>query len=717
MPDWFPPLPFARPGVLLLALPVAWAFARFGRTGDRRTDGLRGVLAGLLIAAAAGPVWDRSGEGLDVVLVLDRSRSMPAGAADLRELVASVEAARGDGDRVGVVTFGATAAVERAPAEAAALGEFARPVDADGTDLNAALHLALDLADPLRPARVVVLSDGEANGPDPRDAARRARAAGVPVDVRPFPVARAGDAAVTALSVPPAAAPGEPVAVGVTLFSPEPATGTLALSREAAGGGRRVEIGSRRVELPAGVSRARFRDAAPASGFHVYTADLFVPGDARRGNDRGEAGLRVDAPRRLLVLTGESETSRESADAFAAAFTAAGFPTDVRPAADAPLTQDALDAYGAVALPDVAADELGRRKLARLAQFVTDLGGGLLMTGGRNAYAAGGYAESPLEPLLPVDLDPRDDADRERTAIVVALDRSGSMAVSAGGGRTKMDLANDGAAAALGVLNRGDWAAVIAVDTGPEAFLPLTELDEPGGLSARPGGGAGPRHPQQRGRDLRRRGPRGGRGRTGRCRRPRRQARHPLRRRRRRAKPGRLRGPARPAEKSRGDRQRDRAGHPGRPGRLAAGRSGGGRRRDGPVHRRPAGAPPAVRPGRAGGHHRRLPHGRNPGRHPRRVRPRGGAGGGVGRRGLPGGRRVRPVRRGGRGERDGADPRRLRRPPRGGVVPRGGAGRGADVPRRRAGRRAGRGVGPGCRGSSLRTAGGCWAGATPGRRS
>ncbi len=484
MPDWLPPPPFARPSVLLLALPVAWAFVRFGRTGDRRTDALRLVVAGLLVAAAAGPVWDRSGEGLDVVLVLDRSRSMPASAADLRELAASVEAARGEGDRVGVVTFGGTAAVERTPAEAAVLGEFARPVDADGTDLNAALHLALDLADPRRPARVVVLSDGESNGPDPRDAARRARAAGVPVDVRPFPAARAGDAAVTALTVPDSAAPGEPVAVGVTLFSPEPAAGTLSLSRREPGGAA-VPIGKRRVALPAGASRVRFRDAAPANGFHVYVAELSVPGDGRRGNDRGEAGLRVDAPRRALVLTAaDGETSAMSGEALAAAFAAAGIPTDVRPAAEAALTQDSLDGYGLVALADVPADALGRRKLARLGQFVTDLGGGLLTTGGRRSYAAGGYAESPLEPLLPVDLDPRDDADGERTAIVVALDRSGSMAVPAGGGRTKMDLANDGAAAVLAVLNRGDRAAVLAVDTAAEAFLPLTELGEPGGKTA-----------------------------------------------------------------------------------------------------------------------------------------------------------------------------------------------------------------------------------------
>lgn len=121
--------------------------------------------------------------------------------------------------------------------------------------------------------------------------------------------------------------------------------------------------------------------------------------------------------------------------------------------------------------------------MVRLVRFVEELGGGLLMTGGRDSYAAGGFYGSPLDPLLPVTMDLREDAEKERSAIVVALDRSGSMAApvgeaggAAGGGLKKMDLANEGAAAAVGVLSRGDRAAVLAVDTRSEAVVPLTEI-------------------------------------------------------------------------------------------------------------------------------------------------------------------------------------------------------------------------------------------------
>ncbi|MFH5805932.1 VWA domain-containing protein, partial [Alienimonas sp. DA493] len=480
-------LPFVRPALLLLALPVGWAWFRFGRTGDPRTDALRGILAGLLVAAAAGPVADLSGEGTDVVLVLDRSRSMPADDAALAELVRNVDAARGPGDRVGVVTFGGRPAAERPLSAAGATGEFLLPIDADGTDLNAALHLALDLTDPRRPARLLALSDGEATGPDPRDAARRARAAGTPIDVRPFPAVGTGDAAITALTLPASAAPGEPIAVGVEFFSPAAGRGRVSLARREPGGPA-TPIASREVDLPAGRGRVRFRDVAPADGFHLYAATLETPNDPRAENDRGEAGLRIDAPRRVLLLREPTADGTPGGERLARALAAAGLETDVAAPADRPLTQDSLDPYGAVILDNVPASSLGRRKMTALVRFVEDLGGGLLTTGGRNSYAVGGYFESPLDPALPVSMDLRDDARRERSAIVVALDRSGSMAVPVGdadgGGRTKMDLANEGAAAAVAVLSRGDRAAVLAVDTAAEAIVPLTEIDAGAGRVA-----------------------------------------------------------------------------------------------------------------------------------------------------------------------------------------------------------------------------------------
>jgi hypothetical protein len=63
-------------------------------------------------------------------------------------------------------------------------------------------------------------------------------------------------------------------------------------------------------------------------------------------------------------------------------------------------------------------------------------------------------------------------------AMAVVLDRSGSMAVPAGDGRTKMDLANLGTCAAIDTLGPFDEVGVIAVDSAPHVISPLTAASD-----------------------------------------------------------------------------------------------------------------------------------------------------------------------------------------------------------------------------------------------
>src|SRR5262249_4749841 len=70
-------------------------------------------------------------------------------------------------------------------------------------------------------------------------------------------------------------------------------------------------------------------------------------------------------------------------------------------------------------------------------------------------------------------------------AIVVAMDRSGSMAVSVGGGRTKMDLANLAAAQTLDMLTPIDEFGVVAVDSVSHIIADLRKVDDPASIRNR----------------------------------------------------------------------------------------------------------------------------------------------------------------------------------------------------------------------------------------
>jgi len=61
-----------------------------------------------------------------------------------------------------------------------------------------------------------------------------------------------------------------------------------------------------------------------------------------------------------------------------------------------------------------------------LAAYV-NRGGSLAMVGGDSSFVLGGYADSPLAPVMPVTMKPPQHKERKR-ALILVMDKSGSMA-------------------------------------------------------------------------------------------------------------------------------------------------------------------------------------------------------------------------------------------------------------------------------------------------
>ena len=101
---------------------------------------------------------------------------------------------------------------------------------------------------------------------------------------------------------------------------------------------------------------------------------------------------------------------------------------------------------------------------------------GLFMTGGRSSFAVGGYYKSPLDDIMPVTMEQRQEIRKSQVAVVVVLDRSGSMSMTIHDGRTKMDLANLGTAEVFKLLAPTDFFSAIAVDSTPHIVIPLSPV-------------------------------------------------------------------------------------------------------------------------------------------------------------------------------------------------------------------------------------------------
>lgn len=223
-----------------------------------------------------------------------------------------------------------------------------------------------------------------------------------------------------------------------------------------------------RKKVSAGLNRLTFRDLAGKPGSLAYQLRVAGRGDDPvPENNVARILVGVAGTKPILHLT-PGPTS-----GLTALLRAGGLSVIAGPPEEFELSPAELSGYSAVILENIPAEQLGQRGMETLAEWVKATGSGLMVTGGKNSYGQGGYYKSPLEPILPVSLELRQEHRKFAVAIVVVLDRSGSMAVGVPGGKVKMDLANLGTANVLDMMGTNDEFGCIAVDTLPHTIANL----------------------------------------------------------------------------------------------------------------------------------------------------------------------------------------------------------------------------------------------------
>ncbi|HEV8322163.1 MAG TPA: VWA domain-containing protein [Myxococcota bacterium] len=494
-------LVFARPWALwlLLLVPLAAALS----IGGGRTDHSRGrrVLTAafrifiivLVALAAAEPRMELRRDRVALVFVVDHSDSI-----DDKELkwagkyVGDAAAGLMPNDMAGVVVFGehATIAVPvdkmgvdtagRAEALGDAAGERSDTVGRDHSDLAGAVRLALAASPSGITTRLVLLSDGNEDRGDLAEAATAAQIAGVELHAAAPPDASL-KAEVEALALTMStdqADPGETVKGELRLHSVGKAKGKVEIYRNG------EKIAEKAVDLEPGVSPPidfEYKLATDAEeGTDIYEA-TFVPeeGDTDVRNNRGLAAVRVGGPPRALIATGKAgsekflKTALESAEV---AVDVVGL-DDATGAAPFRSKLDKLGDYDIVFMNDMPAKTkagtvLGDDDLEKIATYVRDGGGGLVMLGGEGSFGPGGYEDTEIEKILPVKLEKEKKIEDVGVAVMVVLDISGSMNVLVGT-KTRIWLADSGAVAAMKALKPDDYFGVLAVDTHPYLVVPL----------------------------------------------------------------------------------------------------------------------------------------------------------------------------------------------------------------------------------------------------
>ncbi|MFT5109204.1 MAG: hypothetical protein ACI9UA_004851, partial [Pseudoalteromonas tetraodonis] len=222
-------------------------------------------------------------------------------------------------------------------------------------------------------------------------------------------------------------------------------------------------------------ARLDFTDRLQSGGGHRYTATIVSQDDLRPGNNRREAVTSVQGGPRVVLASGYTD------DYLADVIREQGFEVSL-------ITPDQdpdpaiLSGARAIIFNNRRADTLSRDFAVAAARLVDEQGGGLLMLGGKNSFGSGGWFDSPLDAVLPVSMELKEEHRKLQLALSIALDRSGSMSATVpgpgGGAVQKIQLAGEGCARAIQLLGRFDLVSLHAVDTTAHVIAPLTKVQK-----------------------------------------------------------------------------------------------------------------------------------------------------------------------------------------------------------------------------------------------
>jgi Mg-chelatase subunit ChlD len=476
---------FVKPLLLILiplGLGALWLLARKGgvRGPKKRLMLLnRALLIALVALALAAPSAVFQTHDSLTWVVVDASDSVRGAENDMKGALEEALKAAPKDIRIGEIAFGRGAQVVSPPSLAREAGSADLSLSGDDSRLSEALLLASSLTPSA--GRVAVMSDGLVD--DTLEQAELLAARGIPVDVMEFDAPESPDAQLTGLTLPGSLREGQSFQIDLKVDSSFATSATLALYENG------KVAATRAVTLRKGENNFSFQQVAGAPGLVTYEARLVAEGDGESRNNRQAAYARVAGRAGVLIVEGRPGEGAE----LQKMLTAASFEVRSATPARLPETADGLRQYDAVALCNVDAGDLSDAQVSALDEAVRSFGRGLLVTGGDESYALGGYKGSALEKMLPVTMDVKGRLDMPSLALVLVIDKSGSM-TEGQYGVTRLELAKEAAMRACEVLTGEDSIGVIAFDDTAKWAVSLQKVEDVQAIQSkigtiRPGGG------------------------------------------------------------------------------------------------------------------------------------------------------------------------------------------------------------------------------------
>ena len=445
-------LTFLYPWAFVL-IPLAFLFYWWQRnslsdfTGQRRavSTGIRILLFLLLVGALSDPRLLLEQFRSHVVFVVDASDSL---GDEALQKVPDYQNFPGPTDRSLVIFGGEAVSADFQEDQSPPL---AGPIQPSRTRIENALNFAEATIPSGSAPTLVLISDGHNEGDSLADLGEEYADRGVRIHTIPATPADQPEVLVRSIQAPSEANPNEPFPVEVEVIANRETSANLEIYRNGA------LSGEREVQLKTGVNSFTFTEKASQEGVAAITAAIRASQEMDTFADNNEltAHIRTGDESRILLISDKPDTLRY----LSRALRQEGFRLDIRPPTGIPESMAALESFSLVVFDNVPATDPSVEQLSLLRRYVSDFGGGFLMIGGENSFGLGGYFDTPIDEILPVKSDYEKDKETPSLAVILVIDRSGSM------NGEKIEMVKSASEATVKLLSQKDYGGVVAFDS------------------------------------------------------------------------------------------------------------------------------------------------------------------------------------------------------------------------------------------------------------
>ncbi|MBK5445879.1 VWA domain-containing protein [Peribacillus sp. TH24] len=476
---------FTYPLIFLLLIPCAgliYFYLLKSRHQAKRKETtvvavLRSLIFLLIILALTVPQILLPLKGSTVVFLVDRSASVKDSEAKTLAWIEKSTEEMDKDDSFAVAAFGDSAVAEQAmTTKHSSTTQYSGKVDEDASRLESGIQFASSLIPSHSSGRIVLFSDGNETSGNAVEGAKLLKNKNIELDVIPLIEEAGEDIALRNLTIPPSLYQGEKTELSLEVDSNSAKKATVRISLND------QEIIKKNVDVKEGSNLYTFNHTVDDTGLQVYKAEIIAEKDTFTENNQLQAITKVKGTPKILIVEAEGTGRIEKI------LKGSGLIVETTVPEKLPTTLSGFLQYQSIVFNNVSATSVTENQMKLIEQSVKEFGNGFVMTGGENSFGLGGYFKTPIEHLLPVDMDIKGKKEMPSLGLMIVLDRSGSMVGN------KLSLAKEAAARSVELLREKDTFGFIAFDDRPWEIIeagPLTDKEEAMGKirSLAPGGG------------------------------------------------------------------------------------------------------------------------------------------------------------------------------------------------------------------------------------